>query len=574
MVHFCSHIFISMTTEKIRNFVYISLGLFVFLVVLLLSFKILVHAETVTTSVTVGNSAPTITAGPAESTASDGTTPTNEGSNIVFQATATDSNAEDYYLAICKTDAITAGVGGAAPTCAASSTWCVSTATDSGVQASCTYTTQGTDAESNVWYAFVCDNNSSSASCSLTGNTGSGATGSPFKVNHDPSFSAVSDNGGGGADSGADPGGTMTFTATATDGDSDTVQDTVKLVVCADTSGATVSGCVGTQICTSSNTASNPSCQISIAAVAPDTTVNYYAYVFDSHSLASASNYRTGAYVINNLAPVVSSVTLNGAANISVPEGDTLNVPVTATVQDKNSCQDLTTVETSLYRSAIAYSGCDTNAEDNDNYCYAQVSCSVVGGTCTGSTDEFADYTCTVVVQYHADPTDADSQYPAQNWLNTVNAIDDDAATHAVQVGAGVEVATVSGLDVTSSINYGSLDVGQKNDPLDKITAVTNTGNTGIDTDLSGTDMTDGGSGVIGVGYQKHALAASTAYASGSALSTTATEYEINILKTTSSSSPEIENIWWGLEIPTGIPPGVYNGTNTVLSVLGELVQW
>jgi hypothetical protein len=560
-------------TEKIRNFVYITFGLIVFLVILLLSFKILVHAETVTTSVTVGNSAPAFTAGPAESTASDGTTPTNEGSNVTFQATATDSNAEDYYLAICKTDSVTAGVAGAAPTCAGGN-WCITTATDSGVQASCSYTTVDGDAQSNDWYAFVCDNNSSSASCSTPGNIGSGGTGSPFKVNHDPGFSAITDDGGTGANSGADPGGTMTFTATASDTDNDTVQDTVKLVVCADTSGATASGCSGTQICASSNTGSNPSCQINIAAVAPDTTVNYYAYVFDSHSFASLSNYRTGAYVINNVAPVVSSVTLNGAANISIPEGSTLNVPVTATVDDANSCQDISTVETSLYRSAIGYGLCDTNAEDDDNNCYAQVTCSVSGATCSGSTDETADYTCTVVVQYHADPTDAQSAYPAQNWLNTVNAIDDDAATDNLEVSAGVEVVSLAALDVTGSINYGSLDVGQKNDPLDKITTVTGTGNVGIDSELSGTNMTDGGSGVIGVGYQKHALATATAYASGTALTTSSTEYELNVLKTTSSGSPATKNIWWGLEIPTGIPPGVYSGQNTVLAYLGEIVEW
>jgi hypothetical protein len=560
-------------TEKIRNFVYITFGLVVFLCILLLSFKILVHAETVTTSVTVGNSAPSFTAGPAESTASDGTSPTNEGSNVVFQATATDSNAEDYYLAICKTDSVTAGVAGAAPTCAGGN-WCITTATDSGVQASCSYTTLDGDAQSNDWYAFVCDNNSSSASCSTPGNIGSGGTGSPFKVNHDPAFSAVVDNGGGGADSGADPGGTITFTTTASDGDNDTVQDTVKLVVCADTSGATAAGCAGTQICASSNTGSNPSCQLSIAAVVPDDTINYYAYVFDSHSFGSSSNYRTGAYVINNTAPVVSSVTLNGAANISVPEGATSNVSVTATVEDNNSCQDLTTVETGLYRSAIGYGGCDANAEDNNNYCYAQVSCSVVGGTCTGATDDFANYTCTVVVQYHADPTDANSQYPAQNWLNTVKAIDDDTASHAVEVSAGVEVESLAALDVTGSINYGSLNVGQKNDPLDKITVVSATGNVGIDSELSGTNMTDGGSGVIGVGYQKHALAGSTAYASGTVLTGTSTQYELNVLKTTVTGSPATKNIWWGLEVPTGIPPGIYSGQNTVLAYLGELIEW
>ena len=560
--------------EKLRNFVYITFGLSVFLCILLLSFKILVHAETVTTSVTVGNSAPTITAGPAESTASDGTTPTNEGSNVVFQATATDSNAEDYYLAICKTDVINAGTAGAAPTCAASSTWCVSTATDSGVQASCTYTTVNGDAQSNIWYAFVCDNNGTSSSCSTPGNVGSGAAGSPFKVNHDPGFTAIVDKGSVADDSGADPGGTMTFVAAAADTDNDTVQDTVKLVVCADDTGATSSGCTGVEICVSSSAGSNPTCTEPIDSPALDATINYYAYVFDSHGLASGSNDISGAYVINNVAPLVSSVTLNGAAEMIVTEGTTVNIPITATAADNNSCQDITTVETSLYRSAIGYSSCDTNAEDNDNNCYAQVTCTVVGGTCTGTGDASANYTCTVALQYHSDATDATSAFPAQNWKNTVNAIDDDTAAHYLEVAAGVELQTKAANAITSSINYGSLNVGQKNDPLDKITTVTNTGNVGIDNEISGTNMTDGGSGVIGVGYQKLALATSTAYASGSVLSVSATEYETNVLKTLSSGSPATKNIWWGLEIPTGIPPGTYSGQNTVLAYLGELVEW
>ena len=114
-----------------------------------------VFADSVTTSVTVGNSAPSFTVDPAENPASYGTTPTNVGSNVTFQATGTDQNSEDYYLAVCTTDAVTA-VNSNAPTCDVG-TWCVSSAASSGSQASCTYEALVGNAESNAWFAFVCD---------------------------------------------------------------------------------------------------------------------------------------------------------------------------------------------------------------------------------------------------------------------------------------------------------------------------------------------------------------------------------------------------------------------------------
>ncbi|HRN86767.1 MAG TPA: hypothetical protein PK863_05580 [Candidatus Dojkabacteria bacterium] len=536
-------------------------------------FKVAVYAETVITIVTAGNASPVITSGPETSTPSDGNNPINVGADLTFQTTATDASAEDYYLIICKTDAVVPGVGGAPPTCSGGS-WCVSPVTDSGVQASCTYTTQDSDAESNEWYAFVCDNNATYASCSSPGATGSGSTGSPFKVNHDPTFTAITDDGGGGADTGSNPGGTITFTGTSNDDDVDTLQDTVKLVVCADTTGATASGCSGVELCNSAYVSSNPTCQINIPNVAPDGNYNYYAYVFDSHGFASLSNYETGTYTINNVAPTVVSLFLNNSLNISLAEGITTSVPVNANISDLNSCQDVTTVETNIYRSGIGYPACDTDAEDNDNYCYAQVTCTLTGGTCTGSTDEFADYDCNVDMQYHADSTFTDSLFPLENWLGTVKVIDDNSQSHDLEVPAGVEVLTTNALDVTSVINYGSLNIGDKNDPLDKITVVTATGNVGLDQELAGTDMTDGGSGVIGVNYQKHSLNSGTAYSSGTTLTTVLTEYELNVPKTTSAVAPETKNTWWGLEIPLGIPPGVYTGTNTVTAVKGELAEW
>lgn len=556
---------------KLLGFISLAAVTVVWLVGSKLELESPVWAETVSTSANVGNSPPAFTAGPAESTASTAASPTNEGTGVTFQATANEPNSENYYLAVCKTNSITA-VDGSAPTCGGGA-WCVSTSTADDAQATCTHTTVDGDAQVNAWYAFVCDANATASECSAA-SQGTGDSGSPFNVNHDPSFTVIVDDGGSGSDTGANPGGTMTFTATASDPDNDTSQDTVKLVVCADNSGATATGCTGTQICASSSVASNPTCNIAIDAVEPDTTVNYYSYVFDSHNFASGSNSRDGSYVINNVAPVVSAVTLNSGGNITLTEGTTTNVAVTATVTDNNSCQDISTVETSVYRSAITYANCDTDAEDNNNNCYAQVTCSVVGGSCTGNTDASANYTCTVALQFHADPTVASTLYDAQNWLNTVNAIDDDASTGNTELASGVEVNTLTAMDITAAINYGSLDVGQSNDPLDKITTVTATGNVGLDQELSGTDLTDGDAGVIPVANQKYALAASTSYASATSLSGSATEVELNCQKTTTTGAPATKDTYWGILIPASVPPGPYSGMNTVSAVLGETAGW
>jgi hypothetical protein len=526
-----------------------------------------VYADTVPTSVNVGNTAPSFTVAPAENPASDGTTPTNVGSAVTVQGTGTDASNENYYLAICKTNAITA-VNGGAPTCPGTS-WCISTSTTSASQASCSYTTLIGDAESNAWFAFVCDANSSNALCSAS-SQGTGSSGSPFKVNHRPAFSAASTT-----VANYNPGAAGTFQSTASDADTDTVADTVTLLVCK-TAGVTGTACDGggsDTWCTSSAAASNPTCNFSVPAVQPHGTMDAFVYIFDNHGFAAntATQGSNPGIVVNDVAPTVSAITLNGGSDIALTEGTTTNVSIGATVSDNNSCQDLTGVTTTVYRSAVTYASCDTGGEANANSCYAVITCSVTGGTCSSSTDASADYTCTASLQYHADPTDASTQFTAQNWLTTVIGTDGSTST-ATQIGTGVEVLSLVGYDTTGSINYGSLSVGQSNDPLDKIVTVTATGNVGLDVELSGTDMTGGGT--IAVGYQEYALAAATAYTAGTDLTTSATEVEIDVLKTTVTGTPQTKNSYWGLLIPNGTTPGAYTGSNTITAIKGEVAQW
>jgi len=527
-----------------------------------------VFADSVTTSVTVGNSAPTFTVDAAESSESSSTSPTNEGGTVTIQATGTDSNNESYYMIVCETDAVSTN-GGAAPTCPGGA-WCTSTLTNSASQASCNIDTTGNSTESNDWYAFLCDDNSSAQACSSS-SQGSGGTGSPFAVNHRPTFAAISNNGP------QDPGADVTYStnASTTDADTDGTPDTVKLIVCK-TAGISADACDGggsDTWCESSLVSDDPSCTFTLDNPLADQSYDAYTYLVDNHNFAAtgANQGSNESYTVNNVAPVVSAVTLNSGSDITLTEDSTTDVTVTATVTDNNGCAggEIATVETSVYRSGVGYGLCDTNAEDDNNNCYAQVSCTSTS-SCTSAA---VDYECTVAVQYHADPTVTSTEYPTENWLNTVNAIDDDAASGNTEVSTGVEMETLVAYDVSASIAYGSLSAGQANDPLDKTVTYTATGNVGLDAEHSGTNMTSGGDS-IAVGQQKYALAGSTAYASGVALTSSAVGVSVDVNKTTTSGSPETKDTYWGIEIPVGTPAGSYSGTNTLVAVMSAAGNW
>jgi len=255
-------------------------------------------------SIGVLNTAPSFSAGPSDGSSSS-TTPTNAGANVSFTATATDTQSDNYYLALCKTDAITAN-NEAVPTCTGGN-WCISSSTASGVQASCTYRTSSSNDESNNWYAFVCDHNSASL-CSAS-SQGS-ASPSPFAVNHAPSFSAIGDS--------VDPievGQQQTFTSTASDSDTNGSADTVTLYVCKsnDFTGSTC-GSAG-EWCHSSASASNPTCNYTILSGDGLGTKNYFGYIIDSHNFTPANNPKFGTFTISG-GGTSSTLQFNGAIQL------------------------------------------------------------------------------------------------------------------------------------------------------------------------------------------------------------------------------------------------------------------
>jgi len=528
----------------------------------------------VTSPITVtanwSNIAPAFSIAPAEATASYSTSPTSIGSSITFQATATDA-INSYYLIICSTNSVTPGANGAAPTCGATK-YCNSTATTSGSQASCSYTTLSGDAWSNAWYGFVCDNHSTDTKCSAA-NQGSGNSGSPFFVNHKPSFTASS------VSAAVNPGGTITWSTTSSDPDG----NTIKLLMCK-TQAISAGACTGGSWCTSSLSASNPTCSYVATKPYADGVYNAYPYIVDQFNLASSGTAQgvNKAFTVNNVAPSVSA-TLNSGAAISLTESTTTNVEIVADVTDDNGCLDqagtgaeVSSVKAYLYRSGVAYTGCDTSGEANANYCYPEITCSVTTSCSAGLTS----YSCNASVQYYADPTTANTLFPTENWLSTAKATDDDSAV-GTGVSTGVELNTLVGGDTTpTTLDFGSLAVGGSNDPLDKTLTHFPTGNVGIDitikantTSMCTNYSTCTGGTPIPISHQKYSLSSSTAYSSGTILTTTAVESEINIGKQTTSTAPT-KQTWWGIYIPSATLPGVYNGLNVIGYVIGETSGW
>lgn len=531
----------------------------------------------ITTQVTVGNSAPTITIAPTESTTTltGGTSDScggaaTSGDTVTFKITGTDPNGSThkYYLIVCSSDSVTPGVSGAAPTCDGTQ-FCVSSDTTSGSQASCTYNSSNTTTWSTSWYAFVCDNYTGGSLCSAS-SQGSGVldSGSPLYVNHAPSFSASA------ISVAANPGSTFTWTTTSSDPDA-SPKNHIKLLVCKTTglSAGACDGGAGDTWCSSAGTeTSNSTCGYVATAPYADGAYNAYPYIVDECNLAASGGVQgtVRAFTVNNVAPSVEvgSVTLNGGSAISLTDGTTTAVSMTGIVSDQNGCRnqgntadEISSVKGYAYRSAITYANCDTAGEANANNCYPEVSCSA--GTCT---DGITTYTCSASLQYYADPTDPGTPNAAQNWLNTIKATDDDAAAGSTQITTGVELTTLVGGETTpTSLDYGTLAVGQ-NITLTKQLTTSTSGNTGIDANVKAMSATmctnyptcTGGT-PIAAGNQKYSLISGTTWAAGTAVTTSDYLLPLHIPKQT-TSSPNVEESYWGIQIPSNILPGVYSG--------------
>ncbi|MBP9668901.1 MAG: hypothetical protein KBE09_01290, partial [Candidatus Pacebacteria bacterium] len=487
----------------------IALGFFVF-------FEVNVpqaSADDVTTSVTVLNTPPTWTVVAEESTESSATTPTNAGTTLTFTGTGTDSSSDNYYLLICKTSGAPTANSGAAPSCngGIGNQWAVSAATVSGVGATAATTTIETfpfNAESNDWYAWICDGNVGLPRCNATFEQGSGSTASPFIINHPPIFYLVANDGP------VDPGDTVTWTSTATDTDLVGTADTLRLYVCRSNDfNGTYCGAGGSWA-TSSIASFNPATTTTITIPTQDRNYNAYVYIVDNHGLVATSTYQgfNSSFDVSNVTPSLSAALISledtdGSGNLTLltPYATTGPFKVRFTAVDNNSCvnasagNEISSAIANIYRSGVGQTSCDASGEFNSNSCYVNaspmfsghISCTQDAATCSGASDTDTTWTCNFNMWYNADPTDAATPWTAENWLASVQIGDDDFATSTLTEGtSGNEMNSflaINAYDVaTTSIHYGALEPGSTTTPMTVTTDLMAVGNIGLDEDLYG----------------------------------------------------------------------------------------
>lgn len=417
-------------------------------------------SEQATTSVSVGNDAPTsfVVYELPEGQGSATTTPTNVGSVVTWNAKADDPNGDQWFLVICtSSDAISTSSAPLCPTCAGG-TWATTTANDNAT-ATATYTTLAGNNENNAWWAWACDNSADQKCASVSQGTGAtDAQYSPFAVNHRPLFTLLAGT------TPINPGGAVGISATSSDQDSGS-SDWVQLTVCWDPNttisgwGSTTTGasCAsGGTLCAASSTA-NPYCTYVASSTLPDTTYTYYGYIIDNHSFAPSLATRSAQFVVNNITPAVINVVLNSGNVIdSLLEEGTTTIFVTADIQDSNSCNDGLSATTKTFRTASS-SFCTAQ---NDNFCYYDISCTM--GPCDSNSDDTATTSCSVYFWYYAQPTVASTPWVLDNWTAQVKGIDNQTAS-STATSSAIEMETMLGVDIadTGTINYGTLSAGQ-----------------------------------------------------------------------------------------------------------------
>lgn len=591
----------------------VGVAVFAFVFILNLSTQKVREADaqsSATTTVTVVNTPPAWTVDAQELVGSSTTTPTNAGDVVSWTAVATDANSEDFYLLVCSTNATPTANSGTSPSCGSGAIkWAVSATTTSGTQATAATTTLTSWSEINNWYAYVCDGNAGTPRCNSLAKQGTGTTSSPFEVNHRPSFTLFTD------DSPKEAGQLVTFYSTSSDTDVSGTADTVFLTVCASSGFNTVTDtCTGTTLATSTvSVSADTSAAYTIIIPTQDQNYSAFGYVTDNHGFeASGGAHDTDSTLtVANSAPTVSGATVSlaqpGNIILTTEAGETTGFILSFTTTDNNSCDaagggaadEIVDYDLSVFRSGVGSTTCTSSAAAyNANNCYPSelatstwnLLCTASSTSCTGSTDIDMQWNCTFPLWYIADPTDgiaSTTQYSAQDWQAQVRGIDDDTAVGSFsQSTIGVEVTSFLAFALnTLSIPYGALEPGQQTDPIVATTTVSATGNVGIDKDVTGESMCttytgstpcpQSASSTIQEREQVFATSSVT-YAQGTALSSTTPQViQINVPKSTATSTQANRNAFWGIRVPGTITfAGDYKGENTFTAILSNSTEW
>jgi hypothetical protein len=524
-------------------------------------------------------------------------------------------------------------LGTAPPSCGPGAIqWAVSTSTVSETLAFAATTTVDRSNpaslfnEQNEWYAWVCDDDPVQGECSASSQGLFGTSSSPFFVNSRPVFTAAGNSGA------VDPGDNIVFTSSSTDDDTFNGfdgDDNLFLVVCATNSyDPTTDNCTDPADTIASTILSfsfkeDPAATTSIGVPTQDQSYEAYYFVRDQFG-HEATNTIQFDYTVNNVAPTVASSTIlmfgqSGGVNLEIFEqgGETPSSTLNFTIEDANSCEaagggpefsTTTGFAVSIYRSSSTDSltNCDPLADPtgqyNPNRCYPSgVGPDVWALTCTATTtcsdptnQTGIDFTCDFPLWFVADPTDG-GPFSGDDWRAAVQGIDTDFATGTLSVTdfpRQLESALYMDI-VDAAIAYGDVAPGdQSGTPPGTLTAtsvVLAVGNVGLDHEIQGeamcpefsatTTCSGNPDNTIEDFRQQYATTTTNygaidTFALASTTPLPGSDLELDVPKTTATSSPSTGTTFWGIEVPSSIiVAGAYTGLNTFTAVTDEFWQ-
>lgn len=264
-------------------------------------------------------------------------------------------------------------------------------------------------------------------------------------------------------------------------------------------------------------------------------------------------------------APTVNSVTAasssGGTETALTPiENSATTLYVHGTVTDADGCADVATngsITGKFYRSN--HLNADSCSADN-NDCYTINNASCIKTNCDGTPEDTTfNYECSLPVQYYADTTTT-GPHAGSDWTAKITATDASTATGSAT--DTIEMNSTVALDVTSSIDYGTNDLGSESGEQSLTT--TNTGNTNIDIDLSVSGPMNCSSGQIAADRVHYSQTSSFVYSQKPALSTTPTETELDLATRSNDAAPSTKNMYLKLVTPATGVGGSCSNTLTV----------
>ncbi len=261
-------------------------------------------------------------------------------------------------------------------------------------------------------------------------------------------------------------------------------------------------------------------------------------------------------------APTVDSTTVSETSggsetSMSLIENTTKTVYIAGQITDTDGCDDVATNGTVTGKFCGAV-GCDCSADNNDCYVIGNGACSKTG--CNPPSDNSFNYECTAAIQYYADSTTA-GPYSNSNWTARITATD--AALLTGTRSGTIEMNTLLALNLSAtSITYGELTLGQES--AQKSLTITNTGNSGIDLDLSVNGAMTCSLGTISATATQYSSSTGFSFGNGTALSASATEFELSLAQLTNDTASSSKDLFFKLKIPDIGVGGACSNTMTV----------